>query len=57
MTPNNDVETRCTAILLDGSEGLDRDAADCESVGFIEPAQAIIWPTWQTQHMTATWGS
>ena len=54
MTPNNNVDNQRTAILLDGSRCLDRDAADHENVGLIEPPQPLIW---LTQHMTATWGS
>ena len=55
MTLNNDVDTQCATILFDGSEGLDRDAADCGNVaGSIEPPQLTAWPT---MHMTATWGN
>jgi hypothetical protein len=55
MTLNNDVDTQRTAILFDGSECLDRDAADCGNVaGSIEPPQPMSWPT---MHMTATWGN
>jgi hypothetical protein len=55
MTPNNDVDTQRTTILFDGSEGLDRDAADCGNVaGLTEAPQLMPWPA---MHMTATWGN
>jgi len=55
MTPNNDLDIQRTAVLMDGSEDLDRTAADSGNlVGLIEPSQLIAWPT---QHMTATWGN
>jgi len=55
MTPNINVDTQRTAILFDGSNCLDRDAADCVIVaGSIEPPELMTWPT---MHMTATWGN
>jgi hypothetical protein len=55
MTPYNDVDTQRTAILLDSSDCLDRDAAYCVNVaGSIEAPQLTTWPT---MHMTATWGN
>jgi hypothetical protein len=55
MKPSNDVDTQRTAILFDGSNCLDRDAADCvNAAGSLETPQLITWPT---MHMTATWGN
>jgi hypothetical protein len=55
MTLNNDVHTQRTTILFDGSEGLDRDAADCGNVAVLTNAPELI--SWPTMHMTATWGN
>jgi hypothetical protein len=54
MTPNNDVDTQRTAILMDGLEGLAGAEADCGNVaGLLE----LHLATSPTQQMTATWGS
>jgi hypothetical protein len=55
MTSNNDVDTQRTTILFDGSEGLDRDAADCGNVAVLTEAPQMT--SWLSLHMTATWGN